>query len=147
MNRLVPSGPAPHALERHTVVCITDQFHCEKLIHAGRLIAELSKTALAVVNVSKPDLSQNDAKALEYLFQVSKENGAEMTILYSDNPVQELEKFIRDNRALNVVTGAAAKKESPLPGLWKKLADVHFFTVEKDGSFSEREAGTPSYIA
>ena len=61
MNRLVPSGPAPHALERHTVVCITDQFHCEKLIHAGRLIAELSKTALAVVNVSKPDLSQNYA--------------------------------------------------------------------------------------
>lgn len=145
MNRLILSQPAQRPLERYTVVCITDQFHCERLIRAGRLIAELSKTALAVVNVSSPDLSKNDARALEYLFRISKENGAQMTVLYSDNPLQELERFIRERKAKNVVTGIAASKESMLPRLWKKCADAHFFTVKKDGSFSEREE--PSFIA
>ncbi|MCI9406242.1 MAG: hypothetical protein HFK04_04945 [Oscillospiraceae bacterium] len=145
MNRLILSQPAQHPLKRYTVVCITDQFHCEKLIRAGRLIADLSKTALAAVNVSSPDLTKNDAKALEYLFQISKENGAEMTVLYADKPLQELEKFIHERKAKNVVTGVAAQKESMLPELWKKCTDVQFFTVKKDGSFSETEE--PSFIA
>lgn len=145
MNRLILSQPAQHPAGRCTVVCITDQFHCEKLIRAGRLIADLSKTALAVVNVSSPDLSKNDARALEYLFRISKESGAQMTVLYSDRPLQELERFIRGQKAQNVVTGEAAQKSSMLPGLWKKCAGVQFFTVKKDGSFSETEE--PSFIA
>lgn len=147
MNRLIPSKPAQRPLEQHTVVCITDQFHCEKLIRAGRLIADLSKTALTVVNVSSSDLSQNDTAALEYLFRISKENSAEMTVLYSDDPLQELEKFIRGTRTKNIVTGAAAKKESMLPGLWKKFTGIQFFTVKKDGSFSEKEEQEPFHIA
>lgn len=97
MNRLTLSEQTQHPTKRHTVVCVTNQFHCERLIRAGRLIAELSKTSLLVINVSSPDLSENDAKALEYLFQVSKENGAQMTVLYSDEPMRQLTKFIKEN--------------------------------------------------
>lgn len=147
MNRLTLSEQTPHPTRRHTVVCVTNQFHCERLIRAGRLIAELSKTSLLVINVSSPDLSENDAKALEYLFQVSKENGAEMTVLYSDEPMRQLTKFIKESKAVNVVTGMAAQQNSPLPDLWRKFTSAHFFTVMEDGSFSERESDQSFHIA
>ena len=57
MNRLTLSEQTQHPTKRHTIVCVTNQFHCERLIRAGRLIAELSKTSLLVINVSSPDLS------------------------------------------------------------------------------------------
>ena len=147
MNRLTLSEQTQHPTKRHTVVCVTHPFHCERLIRAGRLIAELSKTSLLVINVSSPDLSENDAKALEYLFQVSKENGAQMTVLYSDEPMRQLTKFIKENKAVNVVTGMAAQQNSPLPDLWRKFTSAHFFTVTEDGSFSEQESAQSSHIA
>ena len=149
MNRLTLSEQTQHPTKRHTVVCVTNQFHCERLIRAGRLIADLSKTSLLVINVSSPNLSENDAKALEYLFQVSKENGAEMTVLYSRNEViAPLAKLTsEENKAVNVVTGVAAQQNSPLPSLWRKFTSAHFFTVTEDGSFSERECTRPSHIA
>ena len=143
MNRLTLSQANQHPTRRHTVVCVTSQFHCERLIRAGRLIAQLSKTGLLVINVSNPDLSETDAKALEYLFQVSKENGAEMTVLYSDEPMRQLTKFIKEVKAVNIVTGMAAQQNSPLPELWRKFTSSHFFTVQEDGSFEERETEEP----
>ncbi len=143
MNRLTLSQANQHPTRRHTVVCVTNQFHCERLIRAGRLIAQLSKTGLLVINVSNPDLSETDAKALEYLFQVSKENGAEMTVLYSDEPMRQLTKFIKEVKAVNIVTGMAAQQNSPLPELWRKFTSSHFFTVQEDGSFEERETEEP----
>ena len=140
MNRLTLSEQTQHPTKRHTVVCVTNQFHCERLIRAGRLIAELSKTSLLVINVSSPDLSENDAKALEYLFQVSKENGAQMTVLYSDEPMRQLTKFIKENKAVNVVTGMAAQQNSPLPDLWRKFTSAHFFTVTVTALFQNRKA-------
>lgn len=131
MNRLTLSEQTQHPTKRHTVVCVTNQFHCERLIRAGRLIADLSKTSLLVINVSSPNLSENDAKALEYLFQVSKENGAEMTVLYSDEPMRQLAKFIKENKAVNVVTGVAAQQNSPLPSLWRKFTSAHFFYCDR----------------
>ena len=38
-----------------TVVCVTDQFQCERIIRAGRSIANLSDTSLLVVSVSPID--------------------------------------------------------------------------------------------
>lgn len=143
MNRLTLSQANQHPTRRHTVVCVTNQFHCERLIRAGRLIAQLSKTGLLVINVSNPNLSATDAKALEYLFQVSKENGAEMTVLYSDEPMRQLTKFIKEVKAVNIVTGMAAQQNSPLPELWRKFTSSHFFTVQEDGSFEERETEEP----
>ena len=31
---------------------------------------------------------------------ISKENGAEMTVLYSDEPMRQLAKFIKENKAI-----------------------------------------------
>ena len=69
------------------------------------------------------------------------------THLYSDEPMRQLTKFIKENKAVNVVTGMAAQQNSPLPDLWRKFTSAHFFTVTEDGSFSEQESAQSSHIA
>ena len=139
MNRTTMPQTESKQKERSTVVCVTNHLSCERLIRAGRLIADLSKTPLLVINVSSPDLSEQDAKALEYLFTVSKDNGAQMTVLYENDPMTHLTRFIKEHRAANVVTGMAGQTRSPLPDLWRQLQNIQFFTVTEDGSFSHPE--------
>ena len=54
-----------------TVVLVTDQFECERIIKAARMIADLSQTALTVLSVMKTGAQTNPA-ALEHLFGVAK---------------------------------------------------------------------------
>ena len=139
MSHLTLSETPKKNKSRNTIVCVTNQLSCERLIRAGKLIADLSKTGLLVINVSSPDLSEQDATALEYLFTVSKDNGAEMTVLYGDEPMLKLTQFIKENRAANVVTGIAGQRKSPLPELWRQFQNTQFFTVTEDGSYSKRQ--------
>ena len=139
MSHLTLSETPKKTKSRTTIVCVTNQLSCARLIRAGTLIADLSKTGLLVINVSSPDLSEQDAKALEYLFTVAKDNGAEMTVLYGDEPMLKLTQFIKENRAANVVTGIAGQRKSPLPELWRQFQNTQFFTVTEDGSYSKRQ--------
>ena len=131
-----------------TVVCVTSQFQCERIIRAGRSIANISDTELLVVNVSAPDFTRQDGEALEYLFRISKENDARMTVLYSDESLKTLTDFIKKSGAVNVVTGMPQQGTSVLYKMWDKLGNVSFFTVDADGSFAnmsrKRRAAKPS---
>ncbi|MDD2955679.1 MAG: hypothetical protein PHD67_05115 [Oscillospiraceae bacterium] len=118
---------------RLTVVCVTNQLQCERLIRSGRAVADISKTGLAVINISKPDLSQGDAAALEYLFEVSKQHGAEMTVLYSADPLKKLIGYIKTAKPVNIVTGLPTGGSQVLPRMWKKFPSASFFTVSLDG--------------
>ena len=131
MSHLTLSETPKKNKSRNTIVCVTNQLSCERLIRAGKLIADLSKTGLLVINVSSSDLSEQDAKALEYLFTVSKDNGAEMTVLYGDEPMLKLTQLIKENRA--------GQRKSPLPELWRQFQNTQFFTVTEDGSYSKRQ--------
>ena len=136
--------PVPKA----TVVCVTSQLQCERIIRAGRSIANLSDTQLLVVNVSAPDFSRQDGEALEHLFRISKENDAQMTVLYSDEAFKTLIDYIKKNNAVNVVTGMPQQGTSGLYKMWDKLGSVSFFTVDADGSFANmsrrRKAAKPA---
>ncbi len=124
--------------QRHcTVVCVTTQPQCERLIKAGRRIADLTGTELTVVNVSSPELSPEDSKALDYLFGVSKKYGALMSIFYSDDPVRVIVEYLKANKAANVITGMPQQKDSVLIQLWKKFTNTKFFTVEANGDLKE----------
>lgn len=120
----------------NTVVCVTDQRNCDRLIRAGRALADISKTGLLVVNVVRPD-SLQDMEAMEYLFGVSKQNNAEMTLLYSDDAAKALIRFVKDNKVSNLLTGIPDEKNSVTTRIWKRFTHITFFIVEKDGSLSE----------
>ena len=120
-----------------TVVCVTNQFKCERLIQAGRRVADLTKTTLTVVNVSRPDITPEDSKALDHLFNVSKKYGALMTIFYSTEALKTITDYIKINKAANVVTGMPQEKDSVLIKLWEKFTNTKFFTVEENGDLKE----------
>ena len=54
-----------------TVVCVTDQFSCERLIHVGSRIAQLAETPLVVVSSRQLSPSLNH-EALDHLFSITK---------------------------------------------------------------------------
>lgn len=120
----------------NTVVCVTDQRRCDRIIRAGRALADISGTGLLVVNVVRPD-SQQDTDSMEYLFSVSKQNNAQMALLYSDDVAKALIRFIKENKVANLLTGIPNEGDSVTTKIWKRFTHVTFFVVEQDGSLRE----------
>ena len=125
----------------NTVVCVTDQRRCDRIIRAGRALADISQTELLVVNVVRPD-SQQDTDSMEYLFSVSKQNGAEMALLYSDDVAKALIRYIKENKVANLLTGIPNEGDSVTTIIWKRFTHINFFVVEQDGSL--REVANPA---
>lgn len=120
-----------------TLVLVTDQIACERIIKASRLVADLNKTdELFVLNVMEPDSCANP-KALEHLFAVSKEYGAQMTIEFSDSVESAIIHFIRENHVVCAVTGIPENTESVLVRLWERLPNLTFYTVSQKGALRE----------
>lgn len=55
-----------------TVVCVTDQLNCERIIKSSNLLSNLSNTTLDVISIVNPSQEQFNPSAIEYLFEVSK---------------------------------------------------------------------------
>ena len=97
------------------MVCVTRQKTCERLIKIGQKLVNGQKDGvLKVVHVTKTGDNvlgnPDEGEALEYLFQVSKQAGAEMTVLRTDNVVNTLLDFAKKNQITEIVMG-----ESPDP--------------------------------
>lgn len=121
---------------RVTVVCVTDQFQCERIIKAGRIIADLTNTNLSVINVAKPGQQQNP-KSLQHLFDVSKLNDGMMSIIYADDPVKAIINYIKQHKTDNVLTGMPENENSILHTIWDKFTHVTFFAVTPEGELKE----------
>lgn len=78
------------------MVCVTQQKTCERLIKVGVELREKHGGELYVVHVAPEGYNilgnSHEGEALEYLFEISKEFDAEMTVLRSSN----VEKTIYD---------------------------------------------------
>ena len=120
-------------IKRSTIVCVTDQYSCERLICAGRKIADLSKTELLVIHVSHNNLKPSDALAINHLFQISKQNKASMHICYENDTAKALIRFIKENHGVNVLSGEPCDTTSVLYKIWNKFTHIAFFTVNSNG--------------
>ncbi len=102
------------------MVCVTRQKTCERLIKVGQMLVNGTGGKLTVVHVTKVGLNvlgnPDEGEALDYLFQVSKQAGAEMTVLRSDNILNTLLSFAKRNNITEIVVG-----ESPDPDSKKSL--------------------------
>lgn len=119
-----------------TLVLVTDQFECERIIKSARIIADLTKTDLTVLSVMRTG-SQTNPAALEHLFGVAKEYSARMTVEFSDNPQSTIVHFVRENKVVNAITGIPKNEDSILVRIWKTLLNVTFFTVNEKGELRE----------
>ena len=116
--------------QKTTVVCVTSQLTCERLIRAARRIADLTNTRLLVISVMPENPSQDSLKSLEYLFNVSKDFNAQMDVVYNSDAFTTLCKYFRKNDAQNVVTGMPVGNSSVLEKLWEKFSSICFYAVD-----------------
>lgn len=115
------------------LVLVTDQLSCERLIHAGRHLADQQNVPLEVVNIARFGTASNP-EAIELLYQVSRENDAKMTVQYSEEPEKTLVKMLLQVKPANVITGLPGKGSTLLQRLWTRFQYLSFYTVETDGA-------------
>jgi K+-sensing histidine kinase KdpD len=91
------------------MVCVTQQKNCERLIQKGATIKEGLEGELFVIHVAKEGVNflgnNKEAEALEYLFDKSKEVGADLTVLRADSIVDTLMDFIKNKKIHHIVLG------------------------------------------
>lgn len=88
------------------LVCVTNQYSCERLIRAGRDLAKSEGLELRVLCVQPPEFANNSyLTEIEYLFAASRRAGAEMIVYYREDPVRAAVAYIRANRIAQIVLG------------------------------------------
>ena len=114
---------------RNIMVCVTQQKNCERLILAGYEKITKESDSLFVINVvSEKDSflqSSNDGDALEYLFGVSSEVGANLTVIRAKDIIGAMGEFAKKNEITHIVLGASphggGEDDHPVA---KKLKDI-----------------------
>ncbi len=118
------------------IVLVTDQFNCERIILAGRKLANENNGNLLVLNVNRPDYTQNP-EAIEFLYKVSKDNDATMLVHYSEKPEKYISQCIEENQPMAVVTGIPSSKNSILHKLWLRFGNTTFYMADTNGELSK----------
>ena len=77
-----------------TAVLVTNQFQCERLIQAGRSVADISKTDLIVLNVQSNEYPANP-DAIQYLFNIASQNSAMMNVMYAEDIFKTIVQYGR----------------------------------------------------
>lgn len=75
--------------KNHVLVCVTRQKTCERLIIEGRRLATELCAGLSVLHVAKIGINflgnPIEGDALEYLYKISSEHEADMTLIRADD--------------------------------------------------------------
>ena len=90
-----------------TMVCVTNQKTCERLIKIVKSIATEHQGELIIIHVAKTGKkflnNPDEGKALDYLFHISKEVGADMSVVKDDNISRTLINFAKENQISIIV--------------------------------------------
>ncbi len=117
---------------KSTLVFVTDQFNCDRLIRVGSKVADLSQTELLVINIVSANIETLNRTALEHLYTVSMDHNASMNILNAEHPFSAMADCIREYHAEHVITGAPKDNSVFMAKLWKSFPKVYFYTVSSN---------------
>lgn len=114
----------------HLAVCVTGQKTCETLIHEGMLLCH-EGDELSVLHVAKKGAhllgNQPEAEALDYLFNISHQYGANMMVLRADDAAEAIVGFVEKNNVNMLILGRAGK-----PREWDLSAELKARLPEVD---------------
>jgi K+-sensing histidine kinase KdpD len=118
------------------MVCVTQQKTCERLINKGASLQEKLKGDLYVIHVVKEGVNflgnDKEGDALEYLFDISKGVGANLTVLRSQDVVKALAEFAENNKIGHIILGEPSgdcKEEGIVSELKNKLPFCEFHII------------------
>jgi K+-sensing histidine kinase KdpD len=107
------------------LVCVTSQPDCERLIRAGKKVADGEGVPLQVVSVQREEeCFQPNSEALEHLHQQAKAVDAEMTIYFNDSPAITAAVHAVKEGAVNIVMGFPGENSAHF------VEDVHLLAPE-----------------
>jgi len=119
-----------------TVTFVTNQYCCDRIIYAARVVADETDTDLVVVGILNSEY-ELDPEVVDYLFGLSKSNRATMRLLFADDKVSVMRQVVGQYDCQNVVTGMPSSNQSVLYDLWKSNPQKNFFTVDTTGELVE----------
>lgn len=98
------------------MVCVTGQRTCETLIRTGAQLVKEHGGVLSVVHVAKTGLNflgnPQEGEALEYLFTISKNYDADMTVLRADDVAEALIRHAGNTRCTDMVMGTRGDRSN-----------------------------------
>ena len=101
-------------MQNKVMVCVTQQKTCERLIKKGSELAKDIEGSLYVIHVVNENdkllYNLSDGDALEYLFDITKELGADLVVKRSKNVINTLVEFATENEITHIVIGNSADK-------------------------------------
>jgi len=96
------------------MVCVTQQKSCERLIERGAQSCKIDDE-LFIVHVVKDDWKyfseMKESDALEYLFDISKNHGAVLSIINTPDIETALSDFAKRNNINNIIMGESREKQ------------------------------------
>ncbi|WIV10636.1 universal stress protein UspA [Proteiniborus sp. MB09-C3] len=99
---------------RNIMVCVTQQKTCERLIKGGHNEMGEGDSLFVIHVVSEKDnflYNSNDGEALEYLFEVSKKVGADLTVIRSKDVIKAISDFALKNDITHIIMGSSPNGE------------------------------------
>lgn len=123
--------------ERTVLVCTTLQPSAEKLIRAGKAMAEKNSAGLEIVSVIPIDDEERkfDPYALDRLYTTAKHYGAEISVYFSDDPVMTVCAHTAKFKPLTLVTGFPGEKSNNFISLIHLIVpDVAISMVDGNGT-------------
>lgn len=121
------------------LVCVTNQYSCERLIHAGKGLADAQALELKVLCVQPRKYATNSyINEIEYLFAASRKAGAEMVVYYRDDPVRAAVMYIRSNRIAHIVLGGVpdVSRSGFINGICTQCAEIPVSIVDETGGLT-----------
>lgn len=121
--------------EGNIMVCVTQQKTCERLIGSGAKLKESIGSDIYVIHVVKNNdnflCNESEPDALQYLFNISKDAGADLTVLRSENVVETLINFANEKNIGYVVLGEPPKTSNTfvIDNLKKSLVNAEFHII------------------
>lgn len=123
------------------LACVTGQFGCDRIISAAALIAGEKEMPLHVLCVLKPtDNYISVSSEIEYLYQTSKELGADMTVIFNENAPKTAADFAKQTHCRRIVTGMHDGKETSFLVQFNALyPEIPITMIDKDNTVYSME--------
>lgn len=127
------------SMSQNTLVCVTQQKTCERLIRKAAELKNTHQGELFVIHVAKNEWNfldnAKEGEALEYLFGISKSVGADLSVLKSDAIVDTIVEFSREKKIMCIVLGESPndhKENRFYNELKAQLSDVEIVVVPQN---------------
>ena len=95
--------------KRPYIACVSAKYGSERVIRAASCIAEDANVPLEVVTVLKGEVNREKLETVEHLHEIASSVGAQMTILYNDNPAFAVADYVKRGRVSCLIAGTSAQ--------------------------------------